>query len=81
MSVDDSKRAPEPIQIPAGTQVTLLVTNQCDDVRSLTIDELDVGTGDIQPNETGWIAFTMPDKGTDVELSRAGTVKGKLIPE
>ena len=82
VSAVDNSFEPASLSAPAGTEVTVAVTNDGNNPHTFTIDDPEVDTSTIAAGESADATFTMPDTSVDFycAIHGANTMAGTLDP-
>ena len=72
---------PETIELPAGEEVTVQITNEDDHPHDFAIETLDINTGTIESGETAYATFVMPDQPLEFVCTFHSGMKGRAEPQ
>jgi plastocyanin len=76
----DNEFEPEVLELEPGTQVTIEVDNQGERAHNLVIEELDLSTGTLEPEDLATATFTVPDSPVTFYCSFHPGMEGELRP-
>lgn len=76
----DNDFEPTSLELAAGTEVTIEVTNDGDRPHNLVIDELGLSTGTLEPGGVATATFTVPDTAVTYYCSFHSGMEGVLQP-
>ncbi|HZD79623.1 MAG TPA: cupredoxin domain-containing protein [Actinomycetota bacterium] len=78
--MEDSRFEPDPLRLPAGTKVTVGLTNEGDENHNFTIDALHLPTGTMASGDGVSATFTVPTGSTEFHCTfhpgMDGTITG-----
>ncbi|MGH2636381.1 MAG: cupredoxin domain-containing protein [Actinomycetota bacterium] len=75
----DSAFEPDALELQAGAEVTIEVTNDGDASHDFTIDSLDLSTGVIEPGGVMTATLTVPDGPTEFRCTIHGGMRGEIV--
>lgn len=76
----DNDFEPASLELDAGSEVTIEVTNEGDRPHNLVIDELGLSTGTLEPGDVATATFTVPETPVTYYCSFHSGMKGELQP-
>lgn len=78
----DNSFEPSTLSAPAGSEVTVELTNEGNNPHTFTIDDPDVDTGSVDGGDSATVTFTMPDSPVTFYCAIHGedTMSGTLEP-
>lgn len=74
----DNNFDPSAVEVEAGTEVSIEVTNKGDTPHNFVIDGLDLSTGTIDAGEVVTASFTVPEGGVQFECTFHPGMTGKI---
>lgn len=74
----DNDFEPASLELVAGSEATIEVTNQGERPHNLVIDELDLSTGTLEPGDVATATFTVPDTPVTYYCSFHSGMEGEL---
>jgi plastocyanin len=80
ITIDDGSFDPETIQLPAGEEVTIQLTNEDGMVHDFAIETLEINTGTIESRESAYATFVMPDEPVEFVCTFHSGMKGTIEP-
>ena len=81
VTADHGAFEPETIQLPAGEEVTVQVTNEDDHPHDFAIETLDINTGTIESRKSAFVTFVMPDEPIEFVCTFHSGMKGRIEPQ
>jgi plastocyanin len=78
MEMTDSKFLPADLDLEAGGEVTVEVTNNDDMVHDFAIESLDLNTGPIEAGEGATATFTAPEGGAEFVCTYHSDMTGRI---
>jgi plastocyanin len=75
----DDEFAPTRLELPAGEQVTVEVTNDGSNQHNFTIDSLDLSTGTMSGGDVNTATFTVPDGTTEFRCTFHKDMTGTIV--
>lgn len=76
----DDEFDPAELRLEAGTEVTVETRNEGDAGHNLTIDDLDVSTGTVEPGGVVSATFTVPTQATGFRCTFHPGMRGEIVP-
>lgn len=76
----DNEFDPATLELVAGSEVTIEVTNDGEQPHNLVIDDLELSTGTLEPGEVATATFTVPDSAVTYYCSLHHGMTGELTP-
>lgn len=80
LALQDDMFAPQTLELPADSEVTVEVTNDGGNPHTFTIPSLDVDTGTLQPGDSTQVTFTTPGQETEFLCRIHSGMTGTIIP-
>jgi plastocyanin len=77
--MNDEVFQPDVLEVPAGTQVTLEITNAGEENHNFTIDDLDTSTGPMHPGDVMTVTFTAPKGTTEFRCTWHSGMVGGIV--
>lgn len=77
--MQDDTFGPDRLELEAGTEVTVEVTNEGGNGHNFTIDELDLSTGTVEPGEVMTATFTVPNGTTAFRCTFHPGMRGEIV--
>jgi nitrite reductase (NO-forming) len=74
----DNRFEPERLELPAGDEVEVEITNDGGTTHDFTIEELDLSTGPIEPGDVATATFNVPDGESTFVCSIHGGMEGSI---
>jgi plastocyanin len=79
LAMHDDEFAPTRLELPAGEQVTVEVTNDGSNQHNFTIDSLDLSTGTMSGGDVKTATFTVPDGTTEFRCTFHKDMTGTIV--
>jgi plastocyanin len=76
--MDDQSFDPSELELEAGEEVTVEVTNDDDMAHDFAIESLDLNTGTVEAGEVANATFTVPDEGVEFVCTFHPDMTGRL---
>jgi plastocyanin len=76
----DNEFAPTRLELPAGEQVTVQITNEGSNQHNFTIEKLDLSTGTMHSGDVMTATFTVPDGTTEFRCTFHPNMTGTIVP-
>lgn len=80
LALQDDMFAPQTLELTAGSEVTVEVTNDGNNPHTFTIPSLDVDTGTLQPGDSTQVTFTAPGHETEFRCVIHSSMTGTISP-
>lgn len=78
---EDSAFVPSTLELPAGDEVTIEVTNDDTIPHDFTIESIDLSTGVIEAGDVTTVTFTVPDSETEFLCTLHSRMTGRIEPK
>ena len=78
ITMDDGSFDPETIQLPAGEEVTIQLTNEDGMAHDFAIETLDINTGTVESRESAYATFVMPDQPVEFVCTFHSGMEGRI---
>jgi nitrite reductase (NO-forming) len=75
----DNAFEPARLEVPAGEEVEIEVTNEGGTVHDFTVDALDLSTGPVEPGAVATATFTIPQGETTLTCTIHGGMDGVIV--
>ena len=79
--IDDGSFDPDTIELPAGKEVTVQLTNKDGSVHDFAIETLDINTGTIEPRKSAYATFVMPEEAIEFVCTFHSGMEGRIEPQ
>jgi plastocyanin len=77
----DNSFDPEVLELPAGKEVTVQVTNNGGTAHDFAIESMDLNTGTIEPEKSASATFTVPDDAVEFVCTIHSGMGGRIEPQ
>ena len=81
ITIDEGSFDPDTIQLPAGEEVTVQLTNEDGTVHDFAIETLDINTGTIEPGKSAYATFVMPEESVEFVCTFHSGMEGRIEPQ
>ena len=81
LTIDDGSFDPDTIQLPAGEEVTVQLTNEDGAPHDFAVETLDINTGTIESRKSAYATFVMPDEPIEFVCTFHSGMKGRIEPQ
>jgi plastocyanin len=75
----DQEFEPTQLELEAGSEVEIQVTNDGDQVHNFTIDDLDLSTGTMESGDVMIATFTVPEGTTEFHCTFHSGMDGEIV--
>ena len=79
VTMHDNEFEPETLELPAGEEVTVEVRNEGSTVHDFTIDDVELSTGGVDPDEVMTATFVVPEGSTEYRCTIHAGMSGELV--
>lgn len=79
LTMVDNAFTPESLELPAGTEVEIEITNDGSAVHDFTIEDLDLSTGAMSSGDVAAATFTVPEGTTEFRCTIHGGMDGTIV--
>jgi plastocyanin len=76
---EDNHFDPNGLELEAGREVEIEITNKDDTAHDFAIDSLDLNTGIIEPGDVATARFTVPEEGLEFVCTLHGDMTGRIV--
>lgn len=76
----DDEFDPATLELDAGSEVTVEVTNRGERPHNLVVDDLELSTGTLEPGDVATVTFTVPESAVTYRCSFHRGMDGELTP-
>ena len=81
ITMNDDSFDPDTIQLPAGEEVTVQLTNEDGMPHDFAIETLDINTGTIDTDASAYATFVMPEEPIEFVCTFHSDMKGRIEPQ
>ncbi len=78
--MNDSSFDPDVLELPAGEEVTVQLTNEDGTVHDFEIEALGINTGTIEPGESAYATFVVPEQPVEFVCTLHPAMNGRIEP-
>jgi plastocyanin len=81
ITIEHGSFDPDTVDLPAGEEVTIQLTNDDGHAHDFAIEALDINTGTIESGKSAYATFVMPDEPVDFVCTFHSGMEGRIEPQ
>ena len=81
ITMEDGSFDPDAIELPAGEEVTIQLTNEDSSVHDFAIETLDINTGTLEAGKSAYATFVMPEESVEFVCTFHSGMEGRIEPQ